>query len=92
MNPRPYLSILQLGMCFRYLSGSMLKVDPSIRPNVEDVHAELVALAFDRNLDLKSAFVVSLILPITHKMEIGVAKIVGQIAEKAVCRSVFLTT
>jgi len=47
----------------------MLKVDPSIRPNVEDVHAELVALAFDRNLDLKSAFVVSLILPITHKME-----------------------
>ena len=37
----------------------MLQVDPNTRPNVEDIHAELVALAFDRNLDLKSAFVVS---------------------------------
>ena len=38
--------------------GSMLQVNPTTRPTVEDVHAELIALALDNNIDMKAPVVV----------------------------------
>ncbi|XP_066915198.1 cyclin-G-associated kinase-like [Clytia hemisphaerica] len=37
-----------------HLIKSMLQVNPDKRPSVEDIHAEIVALAADRQIDLKS--------------------------------------
>ena len=39
--------------------GSMLQVNPDSRPHVEDIHAELVALASDKDINLKAPIVVS---------------------------------
>lgn len=36
----------------------MLQVNPTTRPTVEDVHAELIALALDNNVDLKAPIMV----------------------------------
>lgn len=41
----------------------MLQVNLDSRPTVEDVHAELVALAADRNINLKAPIVVSMCGP-----------------------------
>ena len=40
----------------------MLQVNPDNRPSVEDIHAEIVALAADRQLDLKAPIMVYLFL------------------------------
>ena len=37
----------------------MLQVNPDSRPHVEDIHAELVALASDKDINLKAPIVVS---------------------------------
>ena len=38
--------------------GSMLQVNPTTRPSVEDIHAELIALALDNTVDMKAPVVV----------------------------------
>ena len=37
----------------------MIKINPEERPTVDDVFAELVSLAADRNVDLKGPIIVS---------------------------------
>lgn len=40
-----------------HLISSMLQVNPESRPNVEDIHAELIVLASDKNINLKAPIV-----------------------------------
>ena len=51
-------SQLVISFVFFNTLGSMLQVNPTTRPTVEDVHAELIALALDNNIDMKAPVVV----------------------------------
>ena len=51
-------SQLVISFVFFNTQGSMLQVNPTTRPTVEDVHAELIALALDNNIDMKAPVVV----------------------------------
>ena len=47
---------------FHHLIKSMLKVNPTDRPNAEDVYAELVSIGTDRNVDLRAPILESAVV------------------------------